>query len=137
MNEVNVENKVLNKTILLVDDDQDYLLEKKIQLEHAGYKVITADSAKQGLELLEQQKPDIMVVDLMMEEHDSGFSICYFSKKRYPDVPVIIVTGVVSETGLEFDAVTREERSWIKADAMLSKPIRFEQLESEIRKLLK
>jgi hypothetical protein len=48
-----------------------------------------------------------------------------------------LVTAVTSETGLEFDAATEEERSWVKADAMLAKPLRFEQLLAELRQLLK
>ena len=46
------------------------------------------------------------------------------------------VTGVASETGIDFDASTKEERSWIKADVVLDKPIRFEQLEREIHRLV-
>jgi hypothetical protein len=49
---------------------------------------------------------------------------------------VILVTSVNSETGLGFGMATEEERSWIQADAMLAKPIRFEQLKSEIDRLL-
>jgi hypothetical protein len=50
---------------------------------------------------------------------------------------VLLVTGVTSETGFEFDAQTSEERSWIKADGLLPKPIRYEQLIGEVKKLLK
>jgi two-component system, OmpR family, response regulator len=71
-----------------------------------------------------------------MEHTDSGFTLCHHIKKRYPDVPVIIITAVTSETGLEFDSYTAEERSWVKADSMLSKPIRVEQLLREIERLL-
>ena len=48
-----------------------------------------------------------------------------------------MVTGVASETGIAFAATTAEERRWIKADARVDKPIRFEQLLREIRRLLK
>lgn len=125
------------RTVLLVDDDADYLLGKKLELQAAGYTVLEAESSLKAEELIEQTKPDIAVIDLMMEEDDSGFTLCYFIKKRFPDVPVIIVTGVASETGIDFDAATREERAWIKADALLAKPVRFEQLEREIKRLMK
>jgi hypothetical protein len=49
---------------------------------------------------------------------------------------VILVTGVAAETGIPFSAATREERIWIKADALLPKPIRFEQLQPEVERLL-
>ena len=48
-------------------------------------------------------------------------------------MPVILVTAVASETGLDFDAATAEERGWIKADAVLDKPVRFEQLAARDR----
>jgi len=75
-------------------------------------------------------------VDLMMEEVDAGFTLCYHIKKNHPNVPVVLVTGVASETGIAFGSETREERSWVKADALLNKPIRFEQLRKEIERLL-
>ena len=58
------------------------------------------------------------------------------SNPMWRKMPVILVTGVAAETGLEFDSTTGEERSWIKADRVIAKPIRFEQLESEIARLV-
>ncbi|MCF7855259.1 MAG: response regulator [Candidatus Pacebacteria bacterium] len=124
-------------TILVVDDDADFLEQQKITLESAGYEVWTADSQKEAEELLEKQCPDAAVVDLMMEEADGGFALCYHIKQKHPDLPVIIVTAVASEAGLDFDAATDEERSWVKADAMLAKPVRPEQLYKELQRLLK
>lgn len=124
------------KTVLIVDDDADFQLQQKLQLEKAGYTVQTADTAKDGGLWLTDNKPDIAIFDLMMEEDDAGFQLCYAAKKRYPDLPIIMVTAVASEAGIDFDATTEEERAWIKADALLEKPIRFEQLKAEIEKLL-
>jgi len=124
------------KTILVVDDDEDYRFQQKVQLEAAGFNVIEADSLAGAEALLESAKPDLAVVDLMMEEMDAGFTLCYHIKKKSPSLPVILVTAVTHETGLEFDAATKEERSWVKADAMLAKPIRFDQLRREIDRLL-
>ncbi len=123
-------------TILLVDDDEDFIFQQKVQLEAAGFGVVTAPGRKEALELLTSTRPDLAVLDLMMEDVDAGFTLCYELKKMYPDLPVILVTGVTSETGLEFDAATDEERSWVKADVLLDKPIRFEQLAREINRLL-
>jgi CheY-like chemotaxis protein len=125
------------KTILVVDDDFDFITQQKMQLEKAGFAVITADSQKHAEDILAQTRPDLAIVDLMMEYKDSGFALCYHIKKKDSSIPVILVTSVTSETGLEFDAATEEERSWVKADAMLTKPLRFEQLLSEIQQLLK
>lgn len=125
------------KTILVVDDDFDFAQQQKLQLENAGFNVLLADSQRRAEEMLSQIRPDLAVVDLMMEYKDSGFALCYHIKKKDPSIPVILVTAVTSETGLEFDAATEEERSWVKADAMLAKPLRFEQLLAELRQLLK
>jgi DNA-binding response OmpR family regulator len=125
------------KTILVVDDDFDFANQQKIHLEKAGFNVITADSQRGAEEILAKMRPDLAIVDLMMEYKDSGFALCYHIKKKDPSIPVILVTAVTNETGLEFDAATEEERSWVKADAMLAKPLRFEQLLWEIGQLLK
>ncbi len=123
-------------TVLIVDDDPDFLLQQKLVLENAGYRVQTAGGRVEAEGVLAENRPDALVVDLMMEENDDGFVLCFEAKKRYPDLPVIIVTGVASETGIEFSTVTAEERSWIKADAFLAKPIRPEQILQELERLL-
>ena len=126
----------VNKTILIVDDDQDYLFQLKMKVEKFGYKTITADSQEEAEELLERIKPDLAILDLMMEKEDSGFILCYRMKKKYPDVPIIIATGVAAETGIIFDIQDENNRKWIKADRFLDKGIRSELLKMEIEKLL-
>lgn len=125
-------------TILVVDDDPDFLLQERVQLEAAGYEVVAAPGRQEAEALLDGGlKPDMAMIDLMMEDVDAGFTLCHHIKVRYPDVPVIMVTGVTADTGLEFEAVTPDEKRWIKADAILSKPVRFEQLDREVRRLLR
>jgi DNA-binding NtrC family response regulator len=125
------------KTALLVDDDIDFLEQHKMGLESIGFKVLTAESQKDGAALIETEKYDLAVFDLMMENEDSGFILSYKSKNKNPDVPVIIATSVTNETGMQFDSVTEESRSWVKADIMLDKNLRFEQLERAVNTLLK
>jgi DNA-binding NtrC family response regulator len=126
------------KTALLVDDDIDFLEQHKMGLESIGFKVITAESQKECCSCSnESEKYDLAVFDLMMENEDSGFILSYKSKKQNPDIPVIMATSVTNETGLQFDSATEESRSWIKADIMLDKDLRFEQLERAINTLLK
>ncbi|HRX87789.1 MAG TPA: response regulator [Phycisphaerae bacterium] len=122
----------LRLNILLVDDDPDFLESLRIPLEAAGHTVTTADGVKAARAAFDQQVPDIALIDLMMEDADGGFTLCHAFKAKAPQLPVIIISAVTSETGLDFDAATPEERAWIKADAFLAKPIRFEQLEREI-----
>ncbi len=125
------------KTILLVDDDADYLFQLQHNIQKFGFNVVTADSQKAAEKLLEEFKPDLAIYDLMMENDDSGFILSYKTRQKYPDVPIIIATAVASETGISFDLQSESERKWIKADLYLEKGIRSDQLHREINKLLK
>jgi len=125
------------KTVLLVDDDVDYLFQMRFQLERIGFKVVTAESQNEAEEFIKILKPDLAIFDLMMEHEDSGFILCYKMKRMHPDVPIILATAVSSETGIVFSVGSEEERKWIKADLYLEKGIRPDQLQKEIFKLLK
>lgn len=129
-------NDTNKTTILVVDDDVDYIAQQEVQLTAAGFRVISAENSTEALELLKTEKADLAIVDLMMRYVDEGFMLCHKLKKQYPAIRIILVTGVAGETGLVFDAATEEERSWVKADMMLTKPVRFEQLKREIDRLL-
>jgi len=124
------------KTILLVDDDADLLTGLVFQLKRLGFATVTAETQREGERLIDETSPDIAVFDLMLEHLDAGFTLCHRMKRKHPETPVILLTGVTAETGIEFETVTSDERSWVKADAMLAKPIRFEQLQREIERLL-
>mgnify|MGYP000857344069 CR=1 FL=1 len=126
----------VKKTILTVDDDIDILEQLRFQLEGAGYRVISAGGQEEAMEMLKDASFDMAILDLMMENMDSGFVLCHHIKKLHPGTPVIILTAVTSETGMEFDATTHEERSWVKADILMDKPVRSEQLLKEVHKLL-
>jgi CheY-like chemotaxis protein len=119
-----------------VDDDQDYLYLLKSKIESFGYQTILAESQKEAEELIERTKPDLAILDLMMENEDSGFILCYKMKKKFPQLPIIIATGVAAETGITFDINDENNRKWIKADRFLEKGIRSEKLREEIEKLL-
>lgn len=125
------------KNILIVDDDYDYLFQLKYMVSQWGYNVITAESQREAERILENMKPDLAILDLMMENEDSGFILSYKLKKKYPDVPVIIATAVLAETGMSFGINSEEDRKWIKADLYMEKGMRPEQLKNEIIKLLK
>jgi two-component system, OmpR family, response regulator len=124
------------KNILLVDDDYDQLLQMKMHLESAGFATFLAENSREGEDYIRANKPDLAIVDLMMENMDSGFVLSYKIKAKYPDVPVIIATAVSAETGLNFGLESVEEKHWIKADKYLDKGIRPDQLIREVNKLL-
>lgn len=124
-------------TILVADDDPDYLFQTISNLGKAGYRTVAAESQAEAEAVISKFKPSLAIFDLMMESDDSGFILCYKLKRKYPDVPVILATAVARETGISFSLDSETEKSWIKADRYLEKGIRAEQLDQEIMKLLK
>ncbi|MCK5071931.1 MAG: response regulator [Bacteriovoracaceae bacterium] len=124
------------KTILMVDDDMDLRGQMKFFLESSGYEVLEAGGESEAIEYINKNNYDLAVIDLMMENQDSGFVLSHKIKKLDNSKPVIIVTGVTKETGIHFGIKTLEERSWIKADEFIQKDLRFEQLKGAIDKLI-
>jgi len=124
------------KKILVVDDDSDLLEQVATILTGDGYEVHPAQGQEEAEELLSGFIPDLAVLDLMMENMDSGFVLCHNIKKLYPGTPVIILTAVQAATGLDFKARSVEAGSWVIADCLLDKPVRPEQLRAEVRRLL-
>ncbi len=126
----------VKKKILVVDDDLDLLEQIKAVLTAAGYEVTAAEGRTGGEEAILKMKPDLAILDLMMEEKDSGFVLSHQIKKLYPELPVILLTAVAGATGLSFATQRSDAQSWIKVDKIMDKPVRPEQLRAEVRRLL-
>lgn len=124
------------KKALVVDDDPDFLFQQEHALRQLGFAVTTATGRADAVEKLAGLQPDLAVVDLMMEEKDGGFVLAHQIRTASPGTKIIIVTAVTGETGLTFDLAGQGRRPWIKADAILAKPVRFEQLEREVARVL-
>lgn len=122
--------------ILVVDDDPDITDQLSLLLKSEGYEVVVAGGQEEGEQALLTTRPDLAIVDLMMEEKDSGFILCHEIAKLHPGTPVILLTSVSAATGLSFAATSDEQRSWVKADRLMDKPIRPEQIKHEVRRLL-
>ena len=121
-------SETIKKTILLADDDPDILFQMRHHLEKWGYGVVTVESRGEAERYLESECPDLAILDLMMEEEDSGFILSYKIKKCRPEVPVIISTAVAAERGISFDINSPDSKSWIRADHYLEKGFRMDQL---------
>ena len=83
-----------SKKILLVDDDPDFVEATKAVLE-GTYQVVTAYNGNEGLEKVESERPDLILLDLMMPEKD-GFRLCKELKgnPKYADIPVLVLTAL-------------------------------------------
>ncbi len=84
------------KKILLVDDEADVTELMQSFLEHAGYTIITANRAKNALELVELEKPSVVFLDVVMPEMD-GLECLKRIKKTAPETIVIMVSGLQDE----------------------------------------
>lgn len=103
------------RKILIVDDDPDILAAIGAVLETRNYEVVTARDGEEGLAELKKEKPDLMILDLLMPRKD-GFAVCKELKdprwSKYSDMPILILTSVREEvsrrryeleTGLSLD----------------------------------
>ena len=118
------------KTILIVDDEKDIVEVVKKRIEFAGYNVKCAYDGKEALFMIEQEAPDLIVLDIMMPELN-GSTLCGMLKfdGRFKDIPIVILS-VMSR---DLDKMIGEE---VKADAYLTKPFEAKELIDVIKKLL-
>ena len=116
------------KKILIVDDETGIVDEVKSYFEEEGFEVYTADTGREGLELLEKVRPDILLLDVKLPDM-SGLNILKISKANHPNVKVIVNTGYV-------DQVAIDEAERLGRDVFLQKPFNLERLHDEVQKLL-
>ena len=93
----------MSKKILIVDDEPDIITFLSALLEENGYASVSAKDGTEGLELLRKEKPDLVLLDLMMPKK-SGITMFQELRKdpELSDIPVIVVTGVSEVTGVDF-----------------------------------
>ena len=109
--------------IVLVDDNTDYLFTMETFLQRNGFDVYTADDGQKGLELIRREKPDVVLLDVMMESLFSGFELC--KKMRTEDelkhIPIIGISGMGDELGVDYKQFPDFE--YFSPDAFLDKPV--------------
>jgi len=119
-----------NHKILFVDDDRDFLGAQQAFFQGKGYVVVTHDRVGGAVEKAQIEKPDVIVLDLMMEHHDSGFQLARKLRQDpgFSTVPILMLSGVASATGHKFSGDAASLKEWLKLDAFLDKPITGRQL---------
>ena len=119
------------KKILLVDDERDMVYAVKMQLEADGFRVLTAPDGQEGLDKARKEKPDLIILDLMLPKID-GYKVCRMLKfdEKYKGIPIIIYTARAQEA----DEKLGYE---VGADAYLTKPFDPKKLLAKINELLK
>jgi CheY-like chemotaxis protein len=111
------------KYILIVDDDRDVFESMKIVLEAEGYRVDWATNGAEALQKARAVKPDLMILDVMMNSDDEGFQVTYKMKQdsELSCIPIVMVTSVGSRTGFSFDRARDED--FLPVNEFLEKPV--------------
>ncbi|MDP2682644.1 MAG: response regulator [Deltaproteobacteria bacterium] len=123
--------------ILIIDDDADIVEAVKIVLGSKGYAVITANEGDAGYKKAEAERPDLVILDVMMKTKDQGFQISY-KLKNNPElskIPILMLTSVGRETGFRFNKET--DADYLPVEEFIEKPIKPKDLLVKIEKLLK
>ncbi|MDP3012191.1 MAG: response regulator [Candidatus Hydromicrobium sp.] len=123
--------------ILIIDDDPNFVEATKAILENKSYKVVAAYDKNEGMEKINSEKPDLILLDIMMKKLDDGFTLCY-KLKHDPElkkIPVLAISAITKETGLKFSSETDGE--YFEADDYVEKPVKADDLLERIEKLLK
>lgn len=123
--------------ILIIDDDADMVEAIKIVLESKKYKVISANEGDAGYKKAETEKPDLIILDVMMKTKDQGFQVSYKLKNNpeLSSIPIIMLTSIGRETGFKFSKETDED--YLPVDELVEKPIKPKDLLLKVEKLLK
>lgn len=125
-----------NIKILVIDDNQDYLFTMKTFLSRQGFTVFTAPDGKTGIDIISNQLPDIILLDVMMESLYSGFDVCKFVRNnpKLQAIPIIGISGLKDELGISFDKDRDDE--YFSPDAFFDKPVDKNALLKTIDELL-
>jgi two-component system alkaline phosphatase synthesis response regulator PhoP len=124
------------KKILIVDDDRDVFESMKIVLSSEGYGVAWATNGKEALEKAREEKPDLIILDVMMNTDDEGFQVTYNMKKdgELSKIPIIMVTSIGSKTGFSFDK--NRDEDFLPVNEFLEKPVDPKVLIDKVRENL-
>lgn len=127
--------------ILIVDDDPDLVLAVRLCLESAGYQIAEAKNGTLGLEKIKADRPDLIILDVMMDTTTEGFQLAL--KLRSPDptseyeafshIPILMLTSIHDTTSLRFGP----EEDYLPVDAFVDKPIEPDDLLEKVTALLK
>ena len=131
-NEHKINNKAINMSLIaIIDDDQDILDASTLVLSAKGYDIITADNPDDGYKIVKEKKPDLIILDVMMNEPDDGFFLAQKFRKEHLDIPIIMYTSVSKALGLEFAV-----GEMVPVDEFIEKPISPDTLIDKVEKLL-
>ena len=130
--------------VLVVDDDPDFLETTRIMLEGGCYRVAVAPGEEEALTEIEAERPDLLILDVMMSTWDAGFQLMWKLKtdNRYKDIPVLMVTAVDKEMHIDFAGHvnaphrTAEDEQYLPVDGYIVKPVATAELLKSVKWVL-
>lgn len=117
--------------IAIIDDDPDILDASSLVLNSRGFKVITALNPDDGYKIVKESKPDLIILDVMMNEPDDGFYLAQKFRKEKILTPIIMYTSVSKSFGMDFGV-----NELVPVNEFVEKPISPDQLIEKVETLL-
>lgn len=127
------------KTILIIEDDIDIVEAMKIVLESSNFNVISAYNPQDGLELAEQNPPDLIILDVMFQNstNTSGFdyAVKFRENPELVSIPILMVTAVNTQRpGYNFNI--QDESEFLPIDGFIDKPAQPDDLIQKVQSLI-
>jgi CheY-like chemotaxis protein len=129
--------------IVTIDDDPDVRDVLRITLEANNYEVYDASNGTDGLRVIKEVHPDLIILDVMMDTITEGFQVSYQLRSQDPKseygafskIPIIMLTGISQKMDMKFSP--EKDGEYLPVDEFVEKPIRVESLVEKVNKLLK
>ena len=127
-------------TILIIDDDPDIVTAVTMTLKSAGHQVISAANGEEGIEKLEEDRPDLIILDVMMDTKTEGFQLALKLRNpdpaselaRFANIPILMLTAIHSTTPLRFEP----DIDYLPVELFVDKPIDPDDLLGKVQWLL-
>jgi len=118
--------------ILIVDDDPDITFATELFLKKAQHEVQTASNRADGMKAIEDGHPDLIILDVMMEQADDGIAMAQELRRQGCEIPILMLTSVGKVTGFTYD----EDQELVPVNAFFEKPIQPDMLVRKVNELL-
>ncbi len=117
------------KRLLIIDDDQDILETTGALLQHEGFEVLSADTVEAGIEMIDREAPDLVLLDVMFPEKKTrGFEAAAQIKAKHPTLPLFVLTAINRDYAFDF---TKQD---VQCEEFINKPVRTDRLVELIRR---
>jgi len=118
--------------VLVVDDDPDVVEACRLFLERNGHQVTGACNRQEGMKAVQEQKPDLLILDVMMEQPDDGLAMAQELRRAGCRMPIVMLTSISRVTGLEYG----QDDDLVPVDVFLEKPVDPRTLAAKVEALL-